>query len=57
MQFRDAQRFFRKVDAGDAGALRSHRFGENAAAATDIEYVLVAQSAAALVDVVAAAAD
>ena len=44
VQFRHAQRLFRQVDAGDLGALRCHRFGEDAAAAADIEYALVVQA-------------
>src|SRR4051812_142125 len=45
----DAQRFLGEIDAGHRGAARRHRFGEDAAAATDIEHPLAGERRA-LVD-------
>src|SRR5581483_9663948 len=53
VQLGDAQRFFRKIDAGDARAARGHRLGEDAAAATDVEDLLAGEPGA-LVDPVQA---
>src|SRR5438309_478733 len=43
VQARDTERFFRQIDAGDMRAFRRHRFGEDAASASDVENALVAQ--------------
>ena len=37
MELRDFERLLGEIDAGDFRASRSHRFGEYAAAATDVE--------------------
>src|SRR5690348_158024 len=47
MKFGYAQRFFGKVDAGDACAARRHRLGEDAAAAADIEHARARELGAA----------
>ena len=40
MQSRHAKRFVGQIDAGDLGAVVGHGFGENAAAAADVEHRL-----------------
>jgi len=51
MQARDPERLFRQIDPGHDGAARRHRFGENAAAAADVQHALSREASAALVDV------
>src|SRR5258706_897538 len=43
MQLSDLERLLRKVDAGDCGAQPRHRFGEDAAAAADVEHPLAGE--------------
>src|SRR5207302_2020105 len=48
MQFGDAQRLLREVDAADAGAAPGHCLGEDAAAAADIQHALPGEVSAAV---------
>src|SRR5438105_6312360 len=43
VQLGDPQRFLGEIDAGDAGAAPSHRLGEDAAAAADIEHAFAGE--------------
>jgi hypothetical protein len=45
MQLGDFERLFRQIDAGDLRALQRHAFGQDAAAATDIDHALALQAA------------
>ena len=48
VQFRHLERFFAQVDAGDVCAARRHAFGQDAAAAADIQHAACPQAAARL---------
>ena len=48
VQLRHLQRLVRHVDAGDLGAAARHRFGEDAAAAADVEHALAGERGAAV---------
>jgi hypothetical protein len=43
VQFGDLERLLRQVDAADGGAGAGHRFGQDAAAAADVEHLLAGQ--------------